>query len=586
MSQSKTALHKALPEIRKILLFVGLFSLFINLLMLVGPLYMLQVYDRVLSSGSLETLLYLTLAAVGLIGISAVLEAVRSRVLVRLAGRFDELLNQEMFDRMHRSALGGRAKGTQPLRDLEAIRNFMTGAGLFFFFDAPWTPIFLAFVYLLHPMMFTVALGGAILLFAIALASEMFTRTLLMNASGHNAKAIAFAGHTLANADTVEAMGMLSGLKQRWLALHDSGLELQAQASDRAGVLTAMTKFIRPVLQIAILGVGAYLVLAQEILPGAMIAGSIMMGRALAPVEGAIGNWRTFVMARSALQRVMAELSEPAPKISEVNLPRPTGVLSVEKLVAAAPGGQVPIIKGISFATEAGQVIGIVGPSAAGKSTLARLLVGVWAPASGHVRLDGAEVSTWNHAELGAHIGYLSQDVDLFEGTVSQNISRFGETDSNSVIAAAKRAGVHDVILRLPDGYDTRIGVEGMVLSGGQRQRIGLARAIYGNPAFVVLDEPNSNLDQQGELALQATIRDLRQHGTSVVVVAHRSALVKIADMILVLNEGKIDHFGPRDDVLAALAPAPKHKVATPVHTQENPVRKQLDLVSSGLRSA
>jgi PrtD family type I secretion system ABC transporter len=412
-----------------------------------------------------------------------------------------------------------------------------------------------------------------------------------MNASGHNAKAIAFAGHSLANADTVEAMGMLPGLKQHWMALHDSGLELQAQASDRAGILTAMTKFIRPVLQIAILGVGAYLVLAQEILPGAMIAGSIMMGRALAPVEGAIGNWRSFVMARSAFQRVLAVLSEPAPKTSKVKLPRPTGVLSVEKLVATAPGGQVPIIKGISFAAEAGKVLGIVGPSAAGKSTLARLLVGVWAPASGHVRLDGADVYTWNHAELGAHIGYLSQEVDLFEGTVLQNIARFGEDDSKGVIAAAKQAGVHDLILRLPDGYDTLIGVGGMVLSGGQRQRIGLARAVYGNPAFVVLDEPNSNLDQQGELALAATIRDLRKQGTSVVFIAHRSALVKIADNILVMNEGKIAHYGPRDEVLAALSPAPMRSRENPVHREnpvqrENPVHKQFERVGSALRSA
>ncbi|MFV2093747.1 MAG: type I secretion system permease/ATPase, partial [Hyphomicrobiales bacterium] len=322
-----------------------------------------------------------------------------------------------------------------------------------------------------------------------------------------------------------------------------------------------------------------YLVLAQEILPGAMTTGSIMMGRALAPVEGAIGNWRGFVMARGAFKRVAAILSEPVPNTSQLNLPRPAGDLGVEKLVATAPGENVPIIKGISFGSKAGEVLGIVGPSAAGKSTLARLLVGVWPPSSGHVRLDGADVSTWNHTELGKHIGYLSQEAELFDGTVSENISRFGEAESQSVIEAAKLAGVHDLVLRLPDGYDTRIGAGGTVLSGGQRQRIGLARAVYGVPSFVVLDEPNANLDKDGELALQATIQELRRRGTSVVVIAHRSALVRIADRILVLNEGKIEHFGLREEVLAALAPSP-------VNSQENPVHKQIDIVNSGLRSA
>lgn len=579
VEQPQAQLRKVYDQSKKILLYVGFFSLIINFLMLVGPMYMLQVYDRVLSSGSLETLIYLTIAAFGLILVGAMLEGVRSRILVRMAGLIDGQFNAEMFRRMHSSALKGGSGGSQALRDFDVVRNFVTGPGLFFFFDAPWTPLFLAFVYLLHPMLFVVALIGAILLFGLALASEMITRSLLVKSTVQNGSAMAFADQALRNADTIEAMGMLPGLQQRWLAKYEDGLELQATASDRAGVLTAMSKFIRPVLQVAILGVGAYLVLQQQVLPGAMIAASIMMGRALAPIEGAIGNWRSFVLARGALKRTLALLQEPERRSSELNMAKPTGCVSVENLVAAAPGSQDPIIKGISFAIEAGDVLGVVGPSAAGKSSLARLLVGAWTPSHGHVRLDGVDVSGWNHTELGPQLGYLPQDVDLFEGTISENIARFGEIDSAAIIDAAQCAGVHELILRLRDGYDTFIGAGGVVLSGGQRQRIGLARAIYGNPAFVVMDEPNSNLDKEGEDALKVAIQHLRQLGSTVVVIAHRSALLSIVDKVLVLNDGKIQSYGASDNNLKAIA-------AKARCNDENPLLKQIGLVRSNMRSA
>ena len=551
MGHPQGAFQSAWDDIKRILLFVGLFSFCINVLMLVGPIYMLQVYDRVLSSGSLPTLLFLTVAAIGLILVSAILEAVRARVLVRLSGRADELLNEPLFTRLHEAALAGDTRA-QPLRDLDTLRGFVTGQGLFFFFDAPWTPLFLAFVFLLHPLLFGVAISGAAILFAVAITSELATRTPLNLASGHGASATAFAETMLRNADSVEAMGMLPGLRSRWLERHRSSLSLQARASDVAGALTAIAKFVRPTLQVWILGAGAFLVLAQEITAGAMIAASIMMGRALAPIEGAISHWRGFVLARRSYRRVATVLSAPTRQVSSLPLPRPQGALGVDRLIGVAPGGGAPIIKGISFRLEPGEALGIIGPSAAGKSTLGRLLVGVWLPASGHVRLDGMEVGDWNHVELGRHVGYLPQEVELFEGTVAENIARFGKLDPTAIIEAARRAGAHDLILQLPSAYDTRVGGLGnTVLSGGQRQRIGLARALYGEPAFVVLDEPNSNLDSDGEEALRRTLTELKDLGTTAVVIAHRPSVLGVVDKLLVLRQGMIERLAPREEVLA-----------------------------------
>jgi PrtD family type I secretion system ABC transporter len=570
MNQPVPTLRHASAEVRRILVCVGLFSAVINLLMLVGPIYMLQVYDRVLASGSVPTLVYLTVAAGGLILAGALLEGARSRVLVRLAGRADGLFSEALFARLHETALAGGGDRAQPLRDVETVRGFVTGSGLFFFFDAPWVPLFLAFVFLLHPLLFAVALTGAAILFALAMATELATRRLLAEATGHAVAATDFAASALRNAESAEAMGMLPGLRRRWLEHHRAGLALQALASDRAGILTAVVKFVRPVLQVAILGVGAWLVLGHEITAGAMVAASIIMGRALAPVEGAIGTWRGFVAARAAFARVKALLSAPGRRTSALPLPAPAGTVTVEKLVAAAPGGTAAIIKGISFGLEAGEALGIVGPSAAGKSTLARLMVGVWTPANGHVRLDGVDIAAWNHLEVGPHIGYLPQEIELFDGTIAENIARFGDADADAVVAAARLAGVHDMILRLPAGYDTAIGRSGTVLSGGQRQRIGLARALYGNPAFVVLDEPNSNLDSIGEHALRQALTALKRRGTTIVVVAHRPSVLGAVDKVMVLRDGMIEQFGPREEVLATLAPV--------AQVAQAPAARQIDL--------
>ncbi|WP_299619845.1 type I secretion system permease/ATPase [Pelagibius sp.] len=559
-NKNNNPLGQALKQVRATFLSVGFFSFFINLLMLTGPLYMLQIYDRVLSSGSQHTLIMLTVVAVGMILTSALLELVRSRVLVRIGSRLDSSLSNQLFAGLLRQRLRQSESGqAQPLRDLETLRSFLTGNGLISFFDAPWTPLFLAIVFLFHPLLGLVALSGAVILFALAVISEFATRRPLQDASQDSAAAHGFTENTLRNAEVIEAMGMLPALQARWRSRHQGALAAQAKASDRGGLLTASAKFIRPVLQVAILGTGAYLALQQIITPGVMIAASIIMGRALAPVEGAIGHWRSFVLARGARVRLKDFLAKQPLPGSALPLPRPKGAVSVERLVAAPPGLDKPVLKGISFALDAGESLGIIGPSAAGKSTLARLLIGIWAPAAGHVRLDGADIAEWNHEQLGPFLGYLPQDVELFDGTIADNIARFGNANPEKVVRAAERANVHEMILRLPHGYDTVIGQGGAALSGGQRQRVGLARALYDDPAFIVLDEPNSNLDGEGEDALRRAVADLKASGTTVVVIAHRPSVLAGMDKLLVLRNGLIEQFGPREEVM------PKVTKAVPV---------------------
>ncbi len=533
-----------------VFVYIGIFSFFINLLMLVGPLYMMQIYDRVLISHSIDTLIFLTIAAVGLIATGAILEYVRSLVLTRLAGRMDAKINDAMFSQLLSASLAVRAAGqAQPLRDMETVRSFMTGNGLVVFFDAPWTPVFLAIVFLMHPLLGSIALVGALTLFGLALLSEIMTRKPLKTAAGHSIQAMNFAESSMRNAEVIEAMGMLDGIKGRWLKEHNKAMALQSLATDKGATVKSAIKFVRPVLQIAILGTGAFLALNQEITPGVMIGASIIMGRALAPVEMAVGNWRGFVLARASYGRLKGFLGSWKAR-SDMPLPRPKGDISVEKLVGMPPGTRKPIVKGISFQIKAGEALGIIGPSAAGKSTLARLLVGVWKPASGHVRLDGADISSWDHIQLGPHLGYLPQDVELFDGTIAENIARFAEPDPDAVIEAAKLAGVHDMVLRLENGYDTRIGEAGAILSGGQRQRLGLARAVYNKPALIILDEPNSNLDGEGEEALKRALTALKAHGTTVIIVAHRPSIVSVLDTLLVMRDGTIDQFGPLKEIL------------------------------------
>lgn len=550
----KTALSSALSSARRLFGAVGAFSFFINILMLVGPLYMLQVYDRVLSSRSYDTLIALTLLAVGLIGIGALLELVRTRILVRLGACFDRDLNENVFSSLFDHQLRGKtANSGQFLRDVDSLRGFLTGPGLVAFFDSPWTPAFLVLIFFFHPLLGAVALVGAVSLFVLAVVSELMTRGPLHNSVARSLRAHEFASSALRNAEAIRAMGMVPQVRRRWLGLHSAGLALQNQATDRAGSLTAIAKFIRPCLQIAMLGVGAYLVIQESITAGVMIAGSIIMGRALAPVEAAINNWRQFISARGAHSRLQNLLEANPPLDEPLALPKPEGKLRLENATATPPQGGKPVLQGVSFELLPGQMLGVIGPSAAGKSTLARLLVGVWRPAAGHVRLDGADLSNWAPEELGRHIGYLPQDVELLAGTVAENIARLQEPDAERVVAAARLCDAHEMILRLPGGYDAQIGEAGCILSGGQRQRIGLARALYDEPRLVVLDEPNASLDSDGEAALHKALLRLKAKKQTVVIVSHRPTVLTAVDLVLVLRAGQLEAFGPRDEILPRL---------------------------------
>lgn len=572
-------LRQALQQSARAFAFVGVFSFFVNLLTLASPIYMLQVYDRVLTARSEATLLYLSLVIGGMMVVSAALEVIRSRVLVRVSGRLEQNLGGRVFDSIFALNLRSPAANrSQALRDLDNLRQFITSQGPFAFFDAPWAPIFIGIVFVLHPMLGCLALGGAAILFALAFAQEAATKKPLSEANGHALRASAFAEASLKNSEVLAAMGMLPGIRRRWRASQDRALMLQAIASDNAGTIQAATKFFRVALQSAILGLGAYLALEGELSPGSMIASSIIMGRGLAPVEQAIGSWRQFVSARGAYARLNELLRSFGGNQETMALPAPEGRLAVDRVVAVPPGGNNPTVKGVSFALEPGEALALVGPSAAGKSTLARLLVGVWAPHSGSVRLDGADVYAWNHEDLGPHIGYLPQDVEIFDGSIKDNIARFGEVDPVKVVEAAQLAGVHEMILRLPQGYDTVIGPGGIALSGGQRQRLGLARAVYGNPRFLVLDEPNSNLDSEGEAALVQGLAKLKERKATVILISHRPSIMNHVDKILVLRDGLVEMFGPKQDVLARLT----RPVAQPQQVAAAPQAAQIAPTAGG----
>lgn len=533
----------------------ALFSFFANLLLFVSPLYMLQVYDRVLASRSESTLLMLTLVAAFLLAILGTMEAVRSRVLVRAGARLDMQLSPRAFKGVFEASVKAPGSGSgQVLRDLDNVRDFATGPGLIVFCDAPWAPLFIAMAFLLHPILGAVTLGGAVIIFSLAIVNEVTTRKMLKDSMAVGASAASFADASLRNAEVLHAMGMMKGIARRWQMRHDTALALQTQAADRAGTLLAVSKFVRLFLQSAILGVGAWLALHDAVSAGAIIAASIIMGRALAPIEMAVGHWKSFVGARGAYGRLNELLTVTDSGSERMELPRPKGAISVERIFVVPPGSRSAVLKGVSFKLEAGEVLGVVGPSAAGKSTLARALVGVWQAGAGVIRLDGADLAVWPRDQVGPALGYLPQDVELFDGTVAENISRFGEMNAAKVVEAAMLAGVHDIVLGLADGYDTRIGDSGSKLSGGQRQRIALARALYDDPAMVVLDEPNSNLDTAGEQALVEAVHGLKARKATTVVVTHRLSILASVDKILVLNNGEVELFGTRDEVLSRLA--------------------------------
>jgi PrtD family type I secretion system ABC transporter len=529
------------------------FSFFINLLMFVAPLHMLQIYDRVLLSRSEVTLVVITVLAIGLLVIYGLLEGVRSRLLVRTGLKFDEILNDKTFRAVFRRSVQQPRNATpQALRDMDSVREFLSGGAVIAICDAPWVPIFIAVGFLLHPLLGTVSLFGAIVIFLLALTAELSTRNLLYKGNSQNLLANHNVSTSLRNSEVVHALGMIAAIKRHWSENHDKALTFQATASDRAGTIMACSKFVRMALQVLILGVGAYLAVLDEITPGTMIAASILMGRALAPVEMAVGQWRSFVNSRLAYERLQ-KLLEATPEPEEtMNLPEPTGNVRVDKAVLGAPDDPTVIIKGVSFNVEPGKALAIIGPSGSGKSSLAKALVGVWPVRSGSVRFDGAEINQWNPEKLGPYIGYMPQDVELFDGTVAQNIARFTEVDPDLVVLAAKKAGVHDLILTLPDGYDSNMGPSGQALSGGQRQRIALARALYGKPKILIFDEPNAHLDTMGETALANSIDIAKSDLCSIILISHKPSLLTKVEDIIVLKDGTVVSSGPRDQILSA----------------------------------
>ena len=550
-------LEDALSACRAGFMAVVVFSLFINVLMLTAPLYMLQIFDRVIASRSGDTLLYLTLiAGVALLTLAA-LELSRTRVMVGLSTWLDRRLSGRVLEAsIGASVAAGGAPSIQGLRDLSTVRTFLTGPGMFPILDAPWTPIFIAVIFLMHPVLGWLSLGGAIVLFSLAIANELTTRDLLRRSGGASITALRQAESAVRNANVIEAMGMMPNLVKRWHAKNAETLDLQARASTRAGAITATSKFIRQGLQVGVLGTGAWLVLGGEITAGIMIAASILMSRALAPVEQAIGSWKSAIAARSAYERVRDQLAATPVRGTEIALPRPEGRLAVEGVTFFHAGATEPTLRNVSFRLEPSEALGLIGPTAAGKSTLAALLVGIAKPRAGHVRLDGADVADWAAEDLGRHIGYLPQDIELFAGSVKDNIARMGEAEPESVISAAQLAGVHELILQLPNAYETEIGEAGAALSGGQRQRIALARAVFGHPRFVVLDEPNASLDAAGEEALINTIATLKEREATLVVIAHRPSILRQVDKVLVLRAGAVEAFGPPSEVLPTVSRA------------------------------
>jgi len=553
-------LKEALKGVKQYFIYVGLVSIAVNMLMLMPIIYMMQVYDRVVSSGSLPTLTWLTLLLVFLMFAMGGFEWVRSTILIGASNKIEALLRRRVFDSMFKSALlsGGSSKSALAMHDLTGLRQFMTGNGLFAFFDAPWFPIYVGLMFMFHFWFGVVAIIAGIIMVTLAYSNEKVTNSKLKDA---NIKANAIINQTngsLRNAEVIAAMGMTNDIRNRQEQQSNEVLGLQTNASKWGVGITSFTKTFRIVAQSLTLGLGALLALQQEISPGMMIAGSLLLGRALAPIDMLVGSWKGFSMARAQFARLGQLLEEIPADEEKMPLPMPKGNLQVEQVFVTPPGSNSPVVTGVSFELKAGQALGILGPSASGKSSLARSILGIWPASPGKVRLDGADIAAWDRTELGPHIGYLPQDIELFDGTISENICRFAEVDSGKIVEAATLAGVHELILRLPEGYDTVIGGVGGILSGGQRQRIGLARAMYGEPCLLVLDEPNSNLDDIGERELVEAIKRIKSRGCTVIVITHRTLVLQCVDQILVLKEGATFGYGPRDEVLASLSGKPQ----------------------------
>jgi ATP-binding cassette subfamily C exporter for protease/lipase len=553
----RSELTATLWAFRREFMIVGLFSMVANLLMLAPTIYMLQIFDRVMLSQSELTLLAISLITLFLFGVMAFSEWTRSRVLVRAGVRFDEHLSTRVFNASFESYLSqSTASPSRAFGDLIALRQFITGSGIFAFFDAPWAPIYIAVTFFLHPVLGIVALVFAVIQGALAWFGHRKTVEPSEAASKAGSDVNAYLQSKLRNAEVIESMGMIGNLRDRWRGWQDKYLAQSSDAQNVSARVMAWSKFVRYIQQSLSLATGALLVIDGQLTPGAMIAANLLMNRALAPIDQLVGVWRSYIVTRSAFERLehlLAQYPERDPNLTRV---APQGGMTLREVVASAAGRTEPILKGVGFSVEPGTVTAVLGPSGSGKSTLARVMVGIWPDVSGEVLLDDLPISGWNRMELGPHLGYLPQDIELFEGTIGENISRFGQIDPEKVIEAARCAGLHDMILRFPKGYDTPIGEAGNMLSGGQRQRIGLARAVYGEPALLVLDEPNANLDDAGEAALVRTVQQLKAKGKTVFLITHRAGAVAVADRVLILQDGRIKADGPRESVLASLRPA------------------------------
>jgi ATP-binding cassette, subfamily C, bacterial PrsD len=550
---ASSELGAALRACRQAFLAIGLFSGMSNILMLTGSLFMLEVYDRVLPSRSVPTLVALLILTAGLYAAQGFIDAIRSRILVRIGDSLDEAMSMRVYDAIVRLPLkiGAKGDGSQPMRDLDAVRGFLSGAGPSAFFDLPWLPIYLGVCFLFHTYIGLTALAGAVILVILTIVTEVQTRPPTRSATQFAMARNALLEASRRNAEAITAMGMVGRIARRWGDLNRNYVASTGRASDVVGGLGAASKVLRLLLQSSILAVGAWLVIHQESTPGIIIAGSILGARALAPVDLAIANWRGFVGARQSWHRLSQLLGHLPPRTEPMPLQPPAKTLVVQNAAVCPPGEQKIVSQDLNFTLASGKALGVIGPTASGKSSLARMLVGVWTPARGTVRLDGATFDQWSQEALGRHIGYLPQDVELFPGNVAQNIARFEDPPHpEAVLAAAQAAGVHELIVNLPDGYETKVGDHGSALSAGQAQRIALARALYRDPFLVVLDEPNSNLDAEGDEALTRAILGLRARGAIVIVVAHRPSAIAGVDYILVMAKGRQQQFGPKEEVL------------------------------------
>jgi PrtD family type I secretion system ABC transporter len=563
------------------------FSAFINILMLTGPIFMLQVYDRVLSSGSIPTLATLFVITAGMYGIIGLLELARSRIISRIGAEIDQRLSDRVFEASLRKSLATQGAAAPALRELDSFRQFISGPAPITFFDAPWTPVYLAVIYMTHWTLGVAATIGTFILLGLAWASEQSGREPLSQASASVTRSLEMAETGQRNAEAITAMGMLSSYRKHWQALNEEGLGWQLLASDRLGGLSAVTKTMRLLLQSMMLGIAAALAVAGAITSGSIIAATIIFGRALAPVEQIIGHWKGFVKARESYRKLEDILSYAPPERARTQLPRPAGFLEVQDVRVAAPETRNVILTGISFSAVPGQMLAVIGPSASGKSTLVRALVGLWPTFGGSILLDGARLDQWHPEDLGRHIGYLPQSVELFAGTVRQNIARFRDDASDEeIIEAAKQAHAHELILALPRGYETELGTFGSYLSGGQRQRIALARALFGNPPLVVLDEPNSNLDRTGDEALSNAIDGMRRRGQTIILVSHRVQAISKADLLLFIERGQQRAYGPRNEVMKLFQPrndrAPVEERRTPSRPADDAVHAQRPTGSAG----